>query len=212
MTDIEDQCCFNEAVLTNLQDLNQRDTWSLIRLLWPQLDLNQESVRAETYGAYLGFVKRELTSFKHFEADFAIQSFASLGKVIQIVYKHRGDNRDEIVQQSKHEFLNCDETSILRSIELALRLCLTVNIRSEWITVGPAPPKHSWSNEVAPTTLLDGTIFRHSSRQIFDGAHRIDHDFTARTLMRISGVKILWTDDLAEHLEFSHKSRTLKVY
>ena len=169
-------------------------------------------MRVDAYTTFLDYLKKELSSFRHFEAHFAAQSFESIGRIVQIIYANPTKIRAELISTTKEEFINCDEDSILRSIELALRLCLTVNIRSSGVTVGPTPPHHSWGHNLSSQALLDGAIFQKSERQLSEKECRIDQEFTAKYLMHVSGVKILWIDNLGEHLRFSHRSRTLKVY
>lgn len=97
------------------------------------------------------------------------------------------------------------------SINLALRLFLTIDIREE--VFAPASTTIQWDD----TSTLQDLIERQfpGPRLLDDGGKgRIvpGNDFTAVNLQRIGGVNLDWTCDIKEHLLFDREFRSLKVY
>jgi len=97
------------------------------------------------------------------------------------------------------------------SINLALRLWLTVDIREE--AYAPAITTIQWGDE---STLQEFMKQQFPGPRVFltgDKAHIIlGGDFTAVNLRRIGGINLDWTCSLNEHLSFDREFRRLKVY
>jgi hypothetical protein len=103
----------------------------------------------------------------------------------------------------------------MRSIELALRLCLTINVQSADVTLGPTKSNAipiQWEDEIALDQLVRAQFPPSQYAAESSKEYRIDPGFTAPFLAGISGIRIEWTDNLAEHLWYNRNRRAVKVY
>jgi len=97
------------------------------------------------------------------------------------------------------------------SINLALRLWLTIDIRED--TFAPAASTVQW-DETATLQEFIQQQFRAPRLSSTSEKERtiLGGDFTAVNLRRFGGINIDWTYNLNEHLLFNRECRRLKVY
>jgi len=126
------------------------------------------------------------------------------------------------LRKNLKEHFNCSRESNIsfgtdinlnNSINLALRLWLTIDIRED--VFAPATPTIQWDDS---STLRDfirqqfpGPRFSSVSTEK-DKVMILESDFTAVNLRRIGGINIDWTCHLNEHLSFDREQRKLKLY
>lgn len=110
-------------------------------------------------------------------------------------------------------FEHHSEESLNRTIDLALRLWLVLNIRDNEY----APGAHSiqWNDDVSLQTFIvqqfpNPRMIRDLSERMFDFV--LPDNFTMVKLKRYSGIKVHWTYDLSEHLDLDKDHRILKVF
>jgi hypothetical protein len=112
-------------------------------------------------------------------------------------------------QQFKHHSME----SLDHTIHLALRIWLVLNMRDE----DYAPGVHStqWDDSKSLQTFVADQfpkprLFKDLSEKMFDFV--LPDVFTMVKLKRYSGIKVDWTYDLSEHLDFNKDHRILKVF
>lgn len=110
-------------------------------------------------------------------------------------------------------FADHSEESLNRTIDLALRLWLVLNIRDDEY----APGAHSvqWDDGVSLRSFITQQfpkprMLRDLSERMFDFV--LPDNFTMVKLKRYSGIKVHWTYDLSEHLDLDKDHRILKVF
>lgn len=105
------------------------------------------------------------------------------------------------------------DTKINNSINLALRLWLTIEIREE--VFAPATFAIQWDDN---STLQDFIGRQFPGPRITKALTEketlaiLESDFTAANLRRIGGISIDWTYHLNEHLTYDRELRKIKVY
>ncbi|KAF1982540.1 hypothetical protein K402DRAFT_308281, partial [Aulographum hederae CBS 113979] len=187
----------------------------LVDALWPDSKVTQTSVHTERYKSFIEYVCAELSSVRLDEEDFVIRDLNGVRTIIQELHSVRGKARKRILEHLQTSYLNSSDDSVMRSIELTLRLCLTMNIRSPDVTTQPARSNTSnieWEDESTLDELIRAQFPRTEYPLKSSKEYRIDAKFTAPFLSNIAGIQIDWTDDLAEHLQYNHHRRALKVY
>lgn len=185
----------------------------IIQALWPSLMSDEESLHPEYYGPFLEYITGELLVLRHYESDFAVHSWESMERLLEDMNAHREMARSQYLESWRTAFRGCDDLSILRSLELAVRLSLTLNIRTRAISVNPVSPK---------TTAIDWTHGRldhliQGRFAICSKIHnmndcRINPAFTAANLVKVAGIKIHWVDNLADHLLYDDEKRAVRIY
>jgi hypothetical protein len=105
------------------------------------------------------------------------------------------------------------EDSINRTIDLSLRLWLVINVRDDDFT--PGIRSIQWDDSPSLQAFIASQfpkprLFKELSEKMFDFV--LPDNFTIVKLKRYSGIKIDWTYDLSEHLDFDKDHRILKVF
>ncbi|KAI9672489.1 MAG: hypothetical protein M1817_003255 [Caeruleum heppii] len=102
---------------------------------------------------------------------------------------------------------------INRSIDLALRLWLTINIRDP--KFAPASNSRQWDDESSLRSFIASRFPTPQTSEVPSTLQRnvrLESNLTAVNLRRLSGIRTEWTQRLDEHLDFDHANRTVKVY
>jgi hypothetical protein len=188
--------------------------FELIRKFWPDLDLKKEEMHEQYYASFFDYIGRELASLKQHRYRFSAGSFDETFNIMKELKESRAHPRKTIMMTLQRNLLDYDNEALLRSIELTLRLCLTLNIRSDAVAVGPVQAHLSsidWEDDISLEQLVQAQFI--SSKDLPKGSNtRIDPAFTAAYLTGVCRVKIHWTDNLADHLRFDRKWRVVTVY
>ncbi len=110
-------------------------------------------------------------------------------------------------------FEHHSEESLNRTIDLALRLWLVLNIRDDEYALGA----HSiqWNDDVSLQSFIVQQFPK--PRMVWDLSERmfdfvLPDNFIMVKLKRYSGIKAHWTYDLSEHLDLDKDHRILKVF
>jgi hypothetical protein len=115
--------------------------------------------------------------------------------------------------RGKSNFASHSNESLNRTIDLALRLWLVLNIRDE--DFAPGMCSVQW-DDTTPLQSFIATQFprprflKELSEKMFDFA--LPESFNMRNLKRWSGIKPEWTDNFSEHLDLDKDHRILKVF
>lgn len=208
------QTVFSKPILHGGLNLNAHQRFQLAQAFWHGLKLTEKTFNAEDYTEFFNFINSELDLIKHHGSKFAAGTFGSMTGIIKAIQKSPELSREKLVDVISHEFLNVDRKALRRSIELALRLWLTLNVRSTTIIVGPLDPRTTrveWDQDISITQLI-ASQFARSKLSPDIGRDRLDQSFTAAHLVYSSGIKIRWSSNLADHLQLDNRSRILSVY
>jgi hypothetical protein len=133
--------------------------------------------------------------------------------ILLIVYKlplEKDLCRPDLRALLRLHFPNGDDIGINRSIDFALRVWLTMNVREECYRMDtPQTPTLQWDDE---STLVDFIAQNFPEATTTASSLQLDHTFTAANINRLSGIDIEWTPCLADHLRFDKRRRSLRIY
>ena len=158
-------------------------------------------------GLYLG-IRNEARSL-------AILTHEQLLEFVEILAKNPQANcpqlRKKIFKSEGTDKYNHSEAGLNDTINLALRLWFTIDVREE--IYAPATFTTQWNDdstlEAFVTSLFPGPRFT----SFYSKEHlALGSDFTAVNLRRFGGISIDWTCNLNEHLLFERDTQRLKVY
>ncbi|KAI8626159.1 hypothetical protein F5Y19DRAFT_447398 [Xylariaceae sp. FL1651] len=164
--------------------------------LWPQNpdpQLHQE-VNVDTY---FELVQRERSPVWQ-RNSHAITVYSDIVFIIDVVRNNPLSTFLEIAGLVKQKpTLNVDISKISLSLELSVRLWLMSNIRnrmtSSQLLLQTSIP---WVDNVT----LGTTITNYVTKQLVIGHDRFSEYLNSQDMKHISGLRILWTDDLSSHL------------
>jgi hypothetical protein len=206
---------FDKDVVQQLSMLDGQRRRQLMKKLWSATNTNRDCFDDFSCKAVVEHIVRELEHVRHHRSLFAIQDFDTTFTVIRLIQQDTSKRYEDIVRILHEQSPTATPDAIRRSVELTIRMWLTINIHSSDIFVGPLSAGDApvdWRQDISLEQLLRNRFGRsvqlHRQRSIamFDPA------FTATYLVNTCGVRLQWTDDLLSHLNFDLKRLVLTVY
>ncbi|KAH7070516.1 hypothetical protein BKA63DRAFT_420630 [Paraphoma chrysanthemicola] len=207
---------FSKSSLADTLSLGPEGKCAIINTFWPHLDLSEQDYIDKDYALWFSLLGKTLQSFHPHASKFATQEWDGLLSMVTSLNANRAVTRRAQVEDIKMTCLNTGDAAIVRSIELAVRLWLGINVCSKGLSVGPANPRDrriDWQEDQSLDEMVAAQFTRSASKAEF--AHiPFDESFTAANLKNICRVHIRWTDNLVDHLKLEgpRGHRRLSVY
>jgi hypothetical protein len=128
------------------------------------------------------------------------------------------DNPQHVVLADIHNRSpDVDERAAARTLELMIRIWLTISVRLECTTVTRVQPDASTIDWPLQVSLRDAVQSQFLLPSVDDWPAKscgtqLDPSFTTSSLIDVCCVDLAWTNNLAEHLNFDKRRRILTVY
>lgn len=126
---------------------------------------------------------------------FRVLNDEILLKVISYV-KLSNEIRESLAGKLREQRLVADEASIEDTTALAARLLLMLNIGNPKHCLTPGQTRIDWRSG----TLKELVGYQFSSIPVLSDHVKLSRQFNALQLVKIAGVKVAWTNNLADHL------------
>ncbi|KAF2736404.1 hypothetical protein EJ04DRAFT_511071 [Polyplosphaeria fusca] len=188
---------------------------AILNAFWPHLQLDQSEIVEDEYAVFFDFIGKTLQSLYRHAHRFAAQDLDSLLSDVSDMRTNRDMTRGALTLEIQKRYLNTLETDVARSMELAARLWLGLNVCSRHLSIGPRNGRDSlvdWPD----TQSLDEMIAAQFKRrgQVSPDNTSLDDSFTAANLKNICRLRIRWTDNLVDHLKLEgpRGQRSLTIY
>ena len=211
---------FSSTIFDDLQSLDEASKLELISKLWPESGLTSKAFIEDDYTAFIGYIGREFSKLRGHQHKFASNTLDTTLELIEFIRTTSDQPQTAVLQKARERFQGVDEAAVLRSLELAARLWLTINLHSSSIAVGPIQPSVgavewpqclSLNDTVRKAFTYLGRVRETASDENELSGYR-NLAFTAASLNKRSGIRFFWTDNLTDHLYFDKQRRTLTVY
>ncbi|OSS54644.1 hypothetical protein B5807_01830 [Epicoccum nigrum] len=189
----------------------------VINTFWPDLHLDKDTIIENDYSDMLQAIDRSLRSVAHHRTRFVDQLLGEFLATVAHIRDHGTSEKAVLIQHIvDSRGIEGDRDAVSRSLEIAARLWLGVNVCSRAISVGPSNPKDSciaWPDNRS-LSLVIAEQFERKAVAAIDEDVSLDASLTAVELIRKRGVQIRWTDSLVEHLklEGSAGDRSVSIY
>jgi hypothetical protein len=206
---------FDKAVVRQLQTLEGQERHELVKKFWPPKTSSLIAFDDFSCRAIIEHIVQELEKVRHHRDSFAAHDFDALFSIIRTLQESTSKRYDEVVRELLVQFPNASSDAVRRSVELTLRIWLTVNTHTADIFLGPIAPSDTpidWPNDVSLEQLLQRCFGRRVQLPAQRGVTTFDPAFTATYLVKTCGVRLQWTDDILAHLSFDLKRLVLTVY
>lgn len=142
----------------------------------------------------------------------AATTHAAILKIVDTLRTKQDLTKLEIRQELLPAFPSADPLAIDRSIELATRLWTMVNVIDPKLDlIVPQTEPVSWEPTGTMRSLFAQAIPR-SRWEIGVKDSRLHPSFTAAFMTDICGLRLEWTDCLADHLRLDRRQKALRVY
>jgi hypothetical protein len=206
---------FDKAAVRRLQSLGDPERLDFVRKFWPEKTINLSTFDAFSCRAIIKHIVQELEKVRHHRDLFAAHDFDAIFSIIRTLQGSISKPYDELVRELLIDFPRASSDAVRRSVELTLRIWLTINTHTADISVGPIAAGDApidWPGDISLEQLLQSSFGRRVQLPLRKGAITIEPAFTATYLVNTCGVRLHWTDDILAHLRFDLKRLVLTVY
>ncbi|KAI4245870.1 MAG: hypothetical protein LQ352_006499 [Teloschistes flavicans] len=143
--------------------------------------------------------------------DLAIHNCEDLFHVVDILRTSKGHRRPEIRQKLLSRFGTTNDLAINRSLNLALRLWLMINVQEPaFAGLRHGATSVEWDDE-RPLLVFVESLFPPSRWSPTAQSSRFAPHFTAAFMQRVCGLNIEWTTSLHDHLRLDSVRKALKA-
>ncbi|CAI6342252.1 unnamed protein product [Periconia digitata] len=188
----------------------------LIDSLWPSRRQKVDTFNENTYAAYFQFLLHSLSTLESYSNDFAVQDIKGIHLIIRRLSRNPRMTRNDVKKSIRRDFLNTENKKIHRSIEFAVSLWLGLKLSSHLLHTGPAVAGDTtieWPPNQDLQTTVDAEFDRLISKTVYT-EFVLDHSLTYERLLKYRQVRIIWTNNLIDHLKLEgHRGqRALWIY
>ncbi|KAF2728231.1 hypothetical protein EJ04DRAFT_412869, partial [Polyplosphaeria fusca] len=187
----------------------------LVARIWPDSQLSLARFDERTYADLFRYLKYSESQLRQYRQRFACETLESTVEIGGLLKHKVAEPLSAVLQNLSSQYLGGDPKALQRSIELSIRLWLTINVKSPSVAVGPTFPFED-PLEWTPPMSLASLIETRFGKSDFSGDSkvrvRLEGSFTAAYLVNICGMQIQWTDYLSDHLRHDASGRNLVVY
>ncbi len=176
------------------------------------------------FRTFFEYYDAQIADLQSFEKDLAGWTWKStlmgthkeMLNILQLLRKegvahNRGAVRDRL-RKSETKCANATDEHLDWAINTTLRLCLFVGGLSDAHQQATMhSPIENWKEGTLHTTL-DSHFLKTPKWKLKVEEGRYDPRFTAAFMVDVCGLKIRWTDNLQEHLEFDRRRFTLAIF
>lgn len=164
------------------------------------------------YNEELGLLCRGISEASWQINSLAVKSYEDLFYVVELLRNSGQSRRPDIRQRMLLRFHLSDVLSLNRSINLAIRLWLMINMQDrEFSGLRHEATPVQWEDESTLSAFLQ-SLFPHSRWQISAQSNRLGPHFTAAFMKDVCGLTIEWTTSLHDHLRLDRFRKALKVF
>lgn len=200
---------------TSSVSLDRSAQLELIQNLWNR---NADDTVLGNYGGYLDYYFREMKNLRFGFAwalnNSAAQTHRQLLSIVRIMSEHRDLDIFQMIQKVKEvpEFSNAPDEWVQRSIDMALRVWLTLNVREKELeTLTLHTPCLQWEGRA--TTL--NRFVAHTFPSVIlppEADASLENHFTAVNMYQSNGLRVEWTNCLVDHLSVDLEHRKVRIY
>jgi len=132
--------------------------------------------------------------------------------VVNLIRSNRDLTRKEVRMKLSQMYPGGKDPGLDRSIDLAARLWLMINIREQrFQSLRPQTPCISWDEDLTLQRCIDRS-FPGSRWKATAKESRLDPYFTPANMVRICGLEVQWTTSLENHLQLNRRHRVLQIF
>lgn len=171
------------------------------------------------FEAYFRYYESEIAMLQFGSSPLSRQSTNLAAKthgdilyIARILQQCGPETRSAVRRSLQTRFPGAKDIDLDRSIDLTIRLWLSLNVREEaFRPLSPRTPALKW-NETSTLQDFLSALFPTAQWQIQAREGRLHPYFTVANMIKICGLKLEWTDSLEDHLRLDRRQKALRVY
>jgi hypothetical protein len=206
---------FGETFAEQLKELESQEKFALVRKLWALPASRCDHLSDFACSTFIEYVADELERLRRHRKLFAVQDFQGTFAIIEQLSANPSWTYTDTLTKISEDYPGVPLKSVRRSIELAVRLWLTLDIHSAEIRVGPESIDRfpiDWNLSLTLAQLLENQFKRRTITHSKDNFPRFDRKLTATYLVKTCGIRVQWSDNIATHLDFDLEGLVLTIY
>lgn len=143
--------------------------------------------------------------------DLDAKTHRDILDITTILRENRGQKRPVIRQILNDHQQQQDDRSLDHLCDLAVRMWLMINVLAPEVELVVETPRKPWIEGKSLDDLIQ-SLFPQSKTVLGLKESRLDPHFTAINLKRICGLRLEWTECLANHLRLDRRKKVLWVF
>jgi hypothetical protein len=202
---------FAATFSARVNNLKPNEKSAIIKRFWPTAG---STPTLHDDSALFDHLKNEVNLIKHHKERFSVDSLGGVINLIDTLKQTSSKPLSGLIQGLSGTCLDADEKAIQRSLELCVRLWLTININSPSLAVGPTYPLEiplAWERNSSLNDLIQRRWENTGGRKLKQES-QIDDTFTAAYLVNVCGMTLQWTEYLSDHLTTDPQRKVLTLY
>ena len=145
-------------------------------------------------------------------ADLAAKTHGDILFIARTLQKSEAKTRPTVRHSIQARFQDATDIALNRSIDLTIRLWLSVNVREvAFRTLSPQTPALGWDDASTLQDFLLG-LFPRAQWHLLARDGRLHPYFTVANMIKICGLRLEWTDSLEDHLRLDRRHKILRVF
>lgn len=191
------------------------EKFKVVESLWPDSDLSLERFDERAYVWFFDYIDYCIKPFEERQHLFASKTFLELVELIQMWREDSSKPLSTVIRELSMRYLNFQEKTLTRSLELSVRVWLTINVNSPSLAISEIRPHEiplQWSAELSLNSLIQDHFSTCQTYLQGNGPLRVEGTFTAAYLVNVCGLGLSWTDSLTDHLRVDPGRQALTVY
>lgn len=145
-------------------------------------------------------------------SELAVKTHEDVLYLVSTLAKVQNPTRRQVRAQIRKDFPSASDAGLNRSIDLALRLCLMLNINElQYRSLRHPTPCLGWGEE-EPLQQRVEHWFPCSRWDMNPKESRLDPYFTAANMATVCGLKVQWTTSLQDHLRLDRRQKMLRIF
>jgi hypothetical protein len=211
---LQSQSIFTYAFSIELAKASDTHKTELVRKLWPTSP-NFRTDEAAMSKPFMRHLVDEISNTRHKHNVFAACTLGAIAHIVEDIQAMQSRPLEEIIQHLKGEYLNFDDAAIQRSLEMCVRLSLTVNVNSRKVAVGGTFHREralEWTRSSSLKTVVEDVFVKRAMSHTSKMGTKVDGAFTADYFVNSCGMELMWTNYLTDHLRLDPDRRVLLVY
>jgi hypothetical protein len=167
---------------------------------WPGQPVSVEDTSWEPYAEFLDYVGDQLTQETKASTTETATVKDSILTLVEVIYQQRASTFEDMIAYAEKKTSQGDRKVLMRMLELAIRLSLTINVRCRDASPNTSYSTLYWNSGRSLDKVIADRFC--SSQSTEKERMRVEQSFTAAFLVNTCGVRLRWSNNLADHLSF----------
>lgn len=144
--------------------------------------------------------------------ELAAKTHGDILFIARTLQQSEAKTRPAVRHSLQTRFQDTTDIALNRSIDLTIRLWLSINVREKTFrALKPQTPALEWNDASTLRDFLWG-LFPRAKWDLQAREGRLHPYFTVANMIKICGLRLDWTDSLEDHLRLDRRHKILRIF